>query len=336
MTDSVGTLNSAHGVTGPRRSPEGTSSPSVSVVVCAYTEDRWDALLDACGSVNDQLGPNDELVLVIDHNERLYVRAQSALSATRVVRSAGVPGLSEARNTGVASSSGDVIAFLDDDATPRHGWLQHIRAAFTDTHTAVVGTRVIPKWQGARPPRWFPEEFGWVVGCGYRGQPIERTAVRNPIGASMAIRRTALLAVGGFSGVVGRVGALPVGCEETEFCIRLTQSRPDLKVMFEPNAAVDHLVPAQRQTLRYFVRRCFYEGCSKRVVSQLRGKSAALSAERAYVRHVLPAAMARGVSPASLSRDPAAILKAGSVVLGLLSTVCGFTYARFKRTAALP
>jgi hypothetical protein len=104
--------------------------------------------------------------------------------------------------------------------------------------------------------------------------------------------------------------------------------------MFDPGAAVDHLVPAQRQTLRYFVRRCFYEGCSKRAVAQLRGKSAALSAERAYVRHVLPAAIARGVSPVSLSRDPAAFLKAGSVALGLVSTVCGFTYARFKRSPA--
>jgi hypothetical protein len=150
----------------------------------------------------------------------------------------------------------------------------------------------------------------------------------------MAMRRSVLHAVGGFSQVVGRVGALPVGCEETELCIRLVQTMPHLNVVFDPRAAVDHLVPRQRQNLRYFVRRCFYEGCSKRAVARLRGSTSALSAERAYVREVLPAAMLRGVSPTRLRRDPAELLRAGAVALGLTSTICGFTYAAFKRGAA--
>lgn len=313
----------------PGRPP---AEPGISVVVCAYTEDRWAALTDACRSVLAQLGPADELILVVDHNERLLGRARAALPGVRVVRNSGARGLSDARNTGIAAGSRDIVAFLDDDAVPRAGWLGHIRSSFEDPATAVVGTRVLPRWQGGeRAPRWFPAEFGWVVGCGYRGQPTRRETVRNPIGASMAIRRSVLHIVGGFSQVVGRVGALPVGCEETEWCIRLGQTRPDLNVVFDPRAAVDHLVPRQRQNLRYFVRRCFYEGCSKRAVAKLRGNAAALSAERAYVRKVLPAAMLRGLSPARLRRDPAELLRAGTVALGLTSTVCGFTYAALKR-----
>jgi GT2 family glycosyltransferase len=309
-----------------------TVEPRISVVVCAYTEDRWEALTDACRSVRAQLDPRDELILVIDHNERLLERARTAMPDIRVIGNTGARGLSDARNTGVAAASRDIVAFLDDDAVPRAGWLGHIRSAFEDPATAVVGTRVLPRWQGdGRAPRWFPAEFGWVVGCGYQGQPTRRATVRNPIGASMAIRRSVLHTVGGFSQVVGRVGALPVGCEETELCIRLVQTMPHLNVVFDPRAAVDHLVPSQRQNLRYFVRRCFYEGCSKRAVAKLRGNARALSAERTYVRKVLPAAMLRGVSPARLRHDPAELLRAGTVALGLASTVCGFAYAALKR-----
>lgn len=310
------------------------AEPGISVVVCAYTEDRWAALTDACRSVVAQLGPRDELILVIDNNERLYARAQLALRRVLVVRNSGARGLSDARNTGVTASTQDIVAFLDDDAVPRPGWLGHIRSSFDDSTTAVVGTRVLPRWQGGdRAPRWFPAEFGWVVGCGYRGQPTRRENIRNPIGASMAIRRSVLHTVGGFSRVVGRVGALPVGCEETELCIRLVQRMPHLNVVFDPRAAVDHLVPRQRQNLRYFLRRCFYEGCSKRAVARLRGSDAALSAERTYVRRVLPAALLRGVSPARLRHDPAELLRAGTVLLGLTSTICGYTYATLKRSS---
>jgi len=315
----------------PPRADRSAAEPGISVVVCAYTEERWAALTDACRSVLAQLGPRDELILVIDNNERLHRRARTAMPDVRIVGNTGARGLSGARNTGVASGAQDIVAFLDDDAVPRAGWLEHIRSSFEDPATAVVGTRVLPRWQGGRAPRWFPAEFGWVVGCGYRGQPTRRETVRNPIGASMAMRRSALHTVGGFSHVVGRVGTLPVGCEETELCIRLVQAMPHLNVVFDPRAAVDHLVPRQRQNLRYFVRRCFYEGCSKRAVAKLRGNASALSAERTYVRRVLPAAMLRGVSPARLRRDPAELLRAGAVALGLASTVCGFAYAALKR-----
>lgn len=297
----------------------------ITVVVCAYTEQRWDILAEACRAVRDQLSPGDELVVVIDHNDRLLDRAQAGLPGARVLPNTAARGLSGARNTGVSASGKGIVVFLDDDAVPRPGWLTSIRAVFARAdEVAVVGTRVLPRWQGERAPAWFPEEFGWVVGCGYRGQPTTRAAIRNPIGASMAVRRHALARAGGFSAGVGRVGTLPVGCEETEFCIRLAQREPRAAIVFTPDAAVDHFVPAQRQTLRYFLSRCYHEGRSKRAVARLRGRERALSAERAYVKVTLPAAVARGLSPRALRRDPAATLKALAVVAGLCATVWGY------------
>ena len=39
-----------------------------SVVICAYTEDRWGQLREAVGSVHAQTMPPTRVVVVIDHN----------------------------------------------------------------------------------------------------------------------------------------------------------------------------------------------------------------------------------------------------------------------------
>ncbi|MFF5291797.1 glycosyltransferase family 2 protein [Paractinoplanes globisporus] len=304
---------------------------SISVVICSYTERRWEDLRRACASVERQLHGGDELVLVIDHNDTLLERARGEFPRARVVPNGGKPGLSGARNTGVESSRGDVVAFLDDDAVARTGWADALRETFAGAHVAVAGTAVVADWEGGHPPRWFPAEFGWVVGCSYRGQPRHRALVRNPIGASMAVRRKVFDEIGGFSGAIGRVGATPVGCEETEFCIRVTEHDAADVVVLDPATAVDHHVPADRQTMRYFVRRCYHEGRSKRIVALLRGADAGLSAERTYVRVTLPSAVLRGVAGAA--RDPGGLLRAGVVVLGLGSTVLGYAVESLRRGA---
>lgn len=300
---------------------------TVSVVICAYTENRWHALLAAVESVRAQLGPSDDLIVVVDHNTQLQERATAAMAGhvdVRVVGSTHSRGLSGARNTGVEAAGGDVIAFLDDDATARPGWLSDLRTAFVDDAVAVVGTSVSPRWEGGDAPRWFPPEFGWVVGCGYVGLPTEPAAIRNPIGASMAVRATAFARAGGFSDLVGRVGALPVGCEETEFCIRLARVAPETLVLHRPGSTVDHLVPVSRQTMRYFLSRCYHEGRSKFAVAQLEGARAGLSSERRYVRVVLPTAVAAGLHRTVTRRDPFALARSAVVVLGLAVTVSGF------------
>ncbi|MDR7279050.1 glycosyltransferase family 2 protein [Catenuloplanes atrovinosus] len=308
----------------------GTGTPAISVVVCTYHERRFGELTAACASVSAQLAPHDELIVVVDHNPELLSRVDREIPGVHAVASAGPRGLSGARNTGVRLSHCPVVAFLDDDATAADGWLDRVRAAFADPAVQVVGTEVAPRWAGGSPPRWFPPEFGWVVGCGYRGLPTAPAPVRNPIGASMAIRRACFAEVGGFSEVVGRVGTLPVGCEETEFCIRLTRRHTRAAVVFDPRARVDHLVPADRQRLRYFLSRCYHEGRSKRAVAALAGAGDALAAERRYVRVVLPLGVARGLAGAV--RRPHGLLQAGAILAGLTATVLGYLTGAPART----
>jgi GT2 family glycosyltransferase len=313
----------------PQNQPQKTRTAlSVSVVICSYTERRWAELQQACVSVLAQLQPGDDLLLIVDYNQELLERATAEIAGVRVLPNTGQRGLSAARNTGVEASGGDVVVFLDDDAAARPGWLRRLRDVFAEGDVVVAGTSVAPRWEGGSAPAWFPAEFGWVVGCSYLGLPTERSPIRNPIGASMAVRRSIFAQVGGFSEVVGRVGTLPVGCEETEFCIRTARSRPGSRILLEPDAYVDHLVPVARQTLGYFLRRCYHEGRSKRAVARMSSAQAALESERRYVRAVLPAGVLRGIGQAV--RRPRALLRSGAIVLGLSATVAGFLVGRMK------
>ena len=98
----------------------------ISVVICAHTPERWDALEAGVGSVLDQTHPPHEVIVVVDQDRALLSRARAAFRDLRVVPNEGEPGLSGARNTGVRAATGDVVAFLDDDASADRDWLEVI------------------------------------------------------------------------------------------------------------------------------------------------------------------------------------------------------------------
>ncbi|MCU1599609.1 MAG: family 2 glycosyl transferase [Frankiales bacterium] len=300
---------------------------SVSVVICTYTERRWTELSAGVAAVLGQLKDGDELLVVVDHAAGVLARAQAQFEGCRVEANTHGQGLSGARNTGVDHATGDLVAFLDDDATPGEGWLESLRAPFAAGDVLGVAGRVDPAWEGGRAPRWFPPEFGWVVGCDYVGLPEGGAQVRNPIGASMALRRAPLVAVGGFSELVGRVGTLPVGCEETEIAIRLAQNDPTARVLRAAGGTVHHLVPRDRQKLAYFRSRCWHEGRSKAVLSTLVGTQQGLASERAYATRTLPVGVLRHLAAVGRG-DLAGAARACCVVLGLLTTAAGYLSAR--------
>ena len=274
-----------------RSKPSGTSPSSkikVSVVICAYTEDRWDDLVAAVGSVQRQTVAPSQVIVVVDHCPALFARSIFVFENVVVLENSGERGLSGARNTGIGEATGDVVAFLDDDAEADSAWLESLVAAYSDRDVLGVGGLVDANWTSARPA-WFPPEFDWVVGCSYTGMPSETGPVRNFIGTNMSFRRLDLLESGGFHTELGRNGANGAGCEETELCIRLTASAGHL--VYEPAARVLHSVGPDRCTWKYFVKRCFAEGHSKAAVAGHTGARAALETERSYVRRVIPKAV---------------------------------------------
>ena len=299
---------------------------SISVVICAYTLDRWSDLVASVRSVQAQTRAVQEVLLVIDHNDALLARVQAELPGVRVLASSGPPGLSGARNSGVGEAVGDIVVFLDDDARAEPGWLQNLVAPYSDELVAATGGSAQPAWDTPRPG-WFPPEFDWVVGCSYQGLPTQAADVRNALGCNMSFRRSIVLEAGGFRTDIGRLGRLPVGCEETELSLRIRASSPSRRIVYVPAAAVRHRVPGTRSTWRYFRERCYQEGRSKALVAALAGMSAGLASERSYVARTLPSGVVRGVADA-LKGDASGLARSAAILAGLFITTMGYLAGR--------
>ncbi|NUS36020.1 MAG: glycosyltransferase [Pseudarthrobacter sp.] len=307
-------------------------SPSVTVIVCAYTSERWGWLLDVLESLRAQTLPPKEVLVVIDHNEELFDLLTETVDDVTIVRNTGPRGLSGARNTGVGLEDSDVVAFLADDAAAAPDWLERIMALYNDPEVLAVAGRVEPVWEAARPG-YFAEELDWIVGCSHRGLPRVASEVRNVIGANMSFRLDVVRQVGGFNLALGRRGAIPLGCEETEICIRAKMGSPGSRIVYEPAALVRHHVPANRGTVRYMLARSWSEGISKAQVSHIVGHKRALGPERRYVRNILTRAFITGLADWSRG-DPSGISRAASLVAVVACTSAG--YLRGRQLARVP
>jgi len=195
-----------------------------------------------------------------------------------------------------------------------------------------VGGASLPMWL-EKQPTWFPEEFNWVVGCSYRGLPVSTATVRNLIGCNMSFRRELFDAVGGFRNGIGRVDTRPLGCEETELCIRTNQHWPERIMLYEPKARVHHRVPGNRAQWGYFFSRCYSEGLAKAFVSQFVGAKDGLASEWEYSMKTLPQGVIRGVTEATVSRDPTGLARACAIVAGLTVTAAGYVVGRVSPKA---
>lgn len=300
-------------------------------IVCAYSREREGDLTLAVESLLAQTRPIEEIVVVIDHNSELAAAAAAKWAqapTVRVVENAHAKGLSGARNTGVSVVGSELVGFLDDDARAAPDWAEKLADRYVDEQVIGVGGAIDPEWPAAGGrPRWFPPEFDWVVGCSYTGMPDELAEVRNMIGANMSFRRDLFERVGGFTEGVGRVGKRPVGCEETELCIRAWREIERARILYDPAAKVIHRVPPERARAGYFRARCFAEGISKAQVARLAGAADALSSERTYTFKVLPRAILRGLGEA-LRGDFSGFARACAVALGPPIAAAGYLRGR--------
>lgn len=309
---------------------------ATSVVVSTYDEKRWDDLVSCLRSLEGQTRPPLETIVVVDHNSDLLERARREFPAATVIPNAGPRGLAGARNSGIAATGGEIVAFIDDDARAEPNWLEELEGCISEPATVGAGGALLPLWQGPEPA-WFPREFYWVFGCSYTGLPDRLAPVRNPIGANMAMRKSALGEVGGFRqgesedapreirsrGVVRAGGNVP---DDTDLAIRIKQHRPDAVWLYQPKARVLHTVTPERTSLGYFLRRCYEEGVGKANLTRYVGSSDGLSSERRHLLTILPRGVISGLR--DLTRgDGNGALRAAAIVTGILSSAVGFLVA---------
>lgn len=182
----------------------------------------------------------------------------------RIVTEYG-PGVSYARNRGIAETSAPLLVFIDDDERINPGFLRAY-ADFFDAHpdAVVAGGRIIAEYVTGRPawlskytemPIANPMDFGDAV------RPFP--AGRVPGGGNMAFRRSAALRYGGFDPSLGRVGRMLIGGEENDFFERLM--RGGETCWYVPGAVMWHIIPPEKLTESYFRRLCYNVGVSQRL-----------------------------------------------------------------------
>jgi glycosyltransferase involved in cell wall biosynthesis len=241
----------------------------VSVVVCTYAESMYPAFIDAVESVLSQTYDDIELVIVVDGTESVYERAAAAYGdrekVTVLCNETNV-GLSASRNVGIEHATGDVIAFMDDDAVADDDWVAELVSTYEREGVEAVGGKMTPIWV-AGAPAFLPAEFYWLVGVTHRGFP-DAGPVRNTFGSNISFRADVLAEIGGFDEQLGRKGGRQVQGEETELAARL-RTEYGGTLYYNPEATVGHKVFEYRTRFRWLLRRAFWQGYSKRVMNQL-------------------------------------------------------------------
>lgn len=306
---------------GAAAEPSGAGSRlTASVVIVAHTARRWTCLQQALAAVQAQSIRPVETILVIDHNPELLARARAEVPYARVIPNTRAPGSSGARNTGAATSQGEILVFLDDDIVAGAGWLETVLTHFARPDVAGVGGRAQPLWQKSCPA-WFPPEFYWVVGASYAGMPEHAGPVRNVWSSNMAVRRAIFESAGGFRDDLAKISnrSRP---DDTDLCLRTSAQTSGLWI-YEPAAVTTHWVPRERATLSYFVYRCFHEGAGKGVLAALNGLRASTSVEGRHMSVVLPAALRRDCKDVLAGRISGAS-RIAATGLGVCVVLVGF------------
>jgi GT2 family glycosyltransferase len=200
------------------------SWPHISVVVCTYNGSR--TIRDCLEGLARLDYPNFEVIVVDDGSTDATPEIVRAYDDVRLIRTEN-RGLSSARNTGMCAATGEIIAYIDDDARPDAQWLKYLAATFAATNHAGVGGPNIP-----------PPGDGPIADCvaNAPGGPVhvllsDRVAEHIP-GCNMAFRKECLEAIGGFD------PQFRVAGDDVDVCWRLQECGWTLG--FHPAAVVWH------------------------------------------------------------------------------------------------
>ncbi len=203
--------------------PKDKPWPRISVVVCSYNGAR--TIHDCFEGLLRLEYPDFEVIVVNDgSNDRTAAIASDY--GFRLISTEN-QGLASARNTGLQAATGEIVAYVDDDAWPDPHWLTYLAAAFLRTTHVGLGGPNIP-----------PPDDGLLADCvaNAPGGPIhvllsDREAEHIP-GCNMAYRKSALDAIGGFDPQFHAAG------DDVDVCWRLQERGWTLG--FSPAAVVWH------------------------------------------------------------------------------------------------
>jgi GT2 family glycosyltransferase len=214
--------------------PSDVAWPKITIIVCTYNGRR--TIGECCQEFHKLDYPNKEVIIVDDGSTDGTYKIVGQ-NGFRVIRTENA-GLSAARNLGLEAASGEIVAYIDDDAYPDPHWLKYLAITFLTTDCAGAGGPNIP-----------PPGDGKTAACiaNAPGGPMhilisDREAEHLP-GCNMAFRRDHLKAIGGFDVRFRAAG------DDVDVCWRIQER--GWWLAFSPGAVVWH---HRRNSVRAYLR----------------------------------------------------------------------------------
>ena len=222
--------------------------PRVSVVICSH---NGAATLAECLEGVAALDYPDVEMIVVDDGSTDETPEIAERFDLRLIRTEN-RGLSSARNTGLEAASGEIVAYLDDDARPDVHWLRYLAATFMATPHAGVGGPNVPP----RAERFLDRCMAEAPGGPIHVLLSDREAEHIP-GCNMAFRRSSLDAVGGFDTRFRTAG------DDVDMCWRLHDRGWTLG--FNPAAMVWH---RRRGSIGTYIRQQYGYGAAEALLER--------------------------------------------------------------------
>jgi glycosyltransferase involved in cell wall biosynthesis len=240
------------------------------LTVCICTRDRPQYVRDCLNGLRRQTIPRDRFaILLVDSASAAPAAADLAGLASqhnaRLVR-LDQPGISLARNAGAWAARTPFIAYIDDDAIPAPDWVEAIHESIAQPgrRPALIGGRILPKWE-APLPAWWPRSLRGVLSIiEHEGNGEYRTtavpANLEPYAANMVVHVLSLLAAGGFGTAIGRYGDALLSDEEVQLAWTLQDA--GYSVRYDSRIVVYHQIQARRLDPAWLLSRLYWQGAS--------------------------------------------------------------------------
>jgi glycosyltransferase involved in cell wall biosynthesis len=258
----------------------------LSIIITSYTTERVDDIQELLDSIKSQSYSNIEVIYVVEKSKELYTSIikyaqKKAIPKVFILFNDGEQGLSGARNKGVKSAKGNVLAFVDDDTVLYPNWAEEIMKTFANDPTIIGLTGpAIPLWED-ESMKWLPAEFQWIVGSTSFWTANEIREVRNVWGMNMSFSREAFEKYGGFvmrmsdfkeKGVAKNMLSHSYGNivphEDVELSLRVTR-KSGKRIVYNPNVKVMHRATKNRLMIGFIMKEALHQGCAKRMMKRV-------------------------------------------------------------------
>lgn len=174
-------------------------------------------------------------------------------------------GLSYARNRGVEESKGNILVFVDDDATAFANYLSSIDSFFNShPNVSACGGPIEPVYEIDKP-KWLSHYTEQLIGGAlYEGDKIKPFKNgKYPGGGNSAFRKEVFEKYGLFNVELGRKGSGLIGAEEKDLYDRLTKGKEEFYYL--PQMGIYHYIPEKKLTESHFKELTYSIGKSERI-----------------------------------------------------------------------